>query len=391
MRDCWAVVVAAGRGLRMGLPYNKAFYVFRGRSVLNRSLDAMTGSGCFDGIVVVLAEGDLDAWRQLCAREGENPLVREIAIGGATRQESVRNGLEKVPESVGIVAVHDAARAFVTRDVIVKTVESARQYGSGVIAEKLVDTVKVIDADGYAIRTPERARLRTVQTPQAFLRENLAKAHELARLDGFAATDDAALVEKYIGPVRLVESEDSARNVKLTRAEDVRRMTMEFSRETRAGHGYDAHRLTEGRALILLGVRIPFEKGLLGHSDADVAAHAAMDALLGAAGLPDIGRQFPDSDPAYAGADSMRLVGQVADLLEANGHRILNIDVTIIAQAPKLMPHIPAMRENLARALGIQENRVNVKATTTEGMGFEGRGEGISAHAVAMIEAGGYR
>jgi len=381
----WAVVVAAGRGERLGLGYNKALHVLSGRSVIARSMDALELSGCFEGAVLVMSAEDEERYLALTAVEGASPLIRAIARGGETRPESVWNGLMLLPEGARVVAIHDAARCFVSPELIRRTVESALKFGSGVAATQVTDTIKRIDESGLAEETVSRSELRAVQTPQTFRVDIIRQAHEIARRQGLQGiTDDAALVERAFGPVRLVESPPGS-NPKLTTPEDMRATQAMLASELRVGQGYDAHRLVEGRRLVLLGVEIPYEKGLLGHSDADVAAHALMDALLGAAALPDIGQHFPDSDPAYRGADSMQLTMRVAQILKANGWYPHNVDVTIVAQAPKLMPFREQMRENVARTLFIPVERVSVKATTTEHMGYEGRGEGMSAMAVATI------
>jgi 2-C-methyl-D-erythritol 4-phosphate cytidylyltransferase / 2-C-methyl-D-erythritol 2,4-cyclodiphosphate synthase len=381
----WAVVVAAGRGERLGLGYNKALHVLSGRSVIARTMDALEMSRCFEGAILVLGEKDEQRYRALTAVEGESPLIRAIAFGGSSRRESVWNGLAMLPEGARIVAIHDAARCFVPPELVRRTVESASDFGSGVAASPVTDTIKRIDETGCAVATVSRSALRAVQTPQTFQVDLIRRAHESARQKGLEDfTDDAALVECAFGPVHLVESRAGS-NPKLTTPEDVRAAQAMLASELRVGQGYDAHRLVEGRALVLCGVEIPYEKGLLGHSDADVAAHALMDALLGAAALQDIGHHFPDSDPAYRGADSMALTARVAAILKEHGWYSHNVDVTIVAQAPKLMPYREQMRENVAHALGIPVERVSVKATTTEHMGYEGRGEGMSATAVATI------
>ena len=378
---CWAVVVAAGRGARFGQPYNKVFHPLYGRSVLMRCLDALEASGAFEGAVLVLSEQDMPGYEALVSREGKPALVRQIARGGATRQESVYNGLKLVPEEAEIAAIHDAARPFVTPGIIRAAIESARRYGSGVPGSPVTDTIKLLDDEGSAVDTPPRERLCAVQTPQTFRRALIMEAHEMARREGWQSTDDAALYEKYIGKVRVVMLPECADNIKVTTMRDV----SAFECPYRTGTGYDAHRLVEGRKLILCGVDIPYEKGLLGHSDADVALHALMDALLGAAGLGDIGRHFPDSDARYKGISSLLLLDEVREKLRAAGFRPVNADVTIVAQRPKLKDYMEAMRQNVARHLDLDEACVNVKATTTEGMGFEGEGLGISAQAAALI------
>lgn len=374
----WAVVVAAGRGERLGLPYNKVFHPLAGETVLSRCLSMLLESKCFGGIVLVLAPGDMDRYRPI---EG----VSAVASGGDTRQESVKNGLLQIPDACEVVAVHDAARPFASPALIRAVVSSAERFGSGVAAKKVTDTIKQVDERGLSVHTPDRARLRAVQTPQAFSFQALREAYAAAGRDGFLATDDAQLYEKYIGPVHLVEHADSAQNIKLTTMEDLDMMNLRLSGEPRIGYGYDAHRFEPGRKLVLCGIEVPSDQGLLGHSDADVATHALMDALLGAIGQGDIGRHFPDSDPAYKGISSLVMLEKVVKLLDERGCMVVNVDVTIVAQGPKLAPYMQMMRTALARVLRADESRVNVKATTTEHMGFTGRMEGISASAVALV------
>ena len=279
-----------------------------------------------------------------------------------------------------------------TAEVIARTLESAKKYGSGVAAVPLKDTVKRVNEGGVVVDTPPRDALRAVQTPQTFEAELIRRAHAAYAL-GERATDDAALAERMGVKVRLTEGD--VENIKLTTPEDMllarqvilrREGQKEEKPMVRIGHGYDVHRLTEDRKLILCGVEIPYTLGLLGHSDADVALHALMDALLGAAALGDIGRHFPDTDPAYKGADSGRLLDHVVALLAEKGYVVGNVDVTIICQRPKLKDYIEQMRQNVARHLKVDADCVNIKATTTEKLGFEGEGLGISSHAVACIE-----
>lgn len=380
--SAWAVIVAAGRGERAGLGMNKVFYAFGGRSVLGRCLDAFAASGLVDGAALVISEADRAAWEALSRREGPFPLVKAVVHGGATRRDSVMNGLLAVPENVEVVAVHDAARPFVSREVIAATLDSAREHGSGVICTPVTDTIKQLGPDG-TVTTPDRATLRAVQTPQSFDLKKLLAAHRRAQADGLNVTDDAMLFEHYYGAVRLVTAAGAERNRKLTTREDFEALGRPAFR---VGQGYDAHRLKEGRRLVLCGVDVPHDRGLDGHSDADVAVHALMDALLGAVGAGDIGRHFPDSDPAYAGISSMALLDHVMGIVRDRGYAVVNADVTIVAQRPKLAGYIPRMRENLAAALGVGLDCVNVKATTTERMGFEGEELGISAQVVCMLK-----
>ena len=382
--SAWAVIVAAGRGERAGMGRNKVFCEYAGRSVLGRCLDAFQRSGLFDGAVVVLSQADEALYRDLCEREGPFPLVKRLARGGDSRRDSVCNGLEALPEDSEIVAIHDAARPFVNTEVIRTTLESARAYGSGVICTPVVDTIKQLQPDG-SVTTPDRAALRAVQTPQSFDYAKILEAHRRAREENLPVTDDAMLFEHYYGAVRLVTALGAEENRKLTNKADFQRDAAVGMPDVRIGQGYDAHRLAEGRKLVLCGVEIPHDRGLDGHSDADVAAHALMDALLGALGEGDIGRLFPDSDPAYEGADSMKLLETVMDRVRGRGYRVGNADITIVAQRPKLAGYMPQMRRRVAAALGVNEDRVNVKATTTERMGFEGEGVGMSAQAVALL------
>ena len=369
----------------MGLDINKVFLPLAGRSVLRRSLDALEESGSIGGIVLVLAEGEREHYDALIGREGECALVRHVVTGADTRQQSVYAGLRVVPEDVRLVAIHDAARALVPPDVITSVVESARQYGTGVAATLITDTVKRVDDSDCAVETLVREQLRAVQTPQVFLRSLIMRAHERAQQDAYQATDDAALVERYGEVVRLVVAPQGNRNVKLTSPEDVEVMEQMIGGNMRIGQGLDAHRLVPGRKLILGGVQVPHETGLLGHSDADVATHALIDALLGAAAMGDIGTLYPDHDPQYAGISSIALLKDVASRLTSAGLGVVNCDVTIVAQRPRLAPYIGEMRMNFARALGIALPAINVKATTSEHMGYEGREEGISASAVVLL------
>ena len=379
--SAWAVIVAAGRGVRSGLHQNKVFFEIDGRSVLSRCLDAFAQSGLVSGIALVISQSDRGAYDALVSREGACPLVRAVVNGGETRRDSVYNGLKALPREADIVAVHDAARPFVTREIIAATIDSARRYGSGVISTAVVDTVKQLMPDG-SVTTPDRSTLRAVQTPQTFDLKKLLAAHERARAEDLPVIDDAMLFEHYYGDLRLVTVDGAERNRKLTTKDDFEALSRP---PMRVGQGYDAHRLSEDRKLILCGVEVPHDRGLDGHSDADVAVHALMDALLGALALGDIGRHFPDSDPAYKGISSMKLLEHVMGLLRQKCWRVGNVDVTIVAQKPKLAPFIPQMRESLAGAMGVSLDCVNVKATTTERMGFEGEELGISAQAVCLL------
>ena len=386
-----AVIVAAGRGTRMGLERNKVLAPLCGEPVIARTVRAFERAGWFDGgIVVVTGACDLCEMKRILADAG---LHAQVVLGGADRQESVCRGLAATNPEAQYVAIHDGARPLVTAEVIARTLESAKKYGSGVAAVPLKDTVKRVNEGGVVVDTPARDALRAVQTPQTFEAELIRRAHAAYAL-GERATDDAALAERMGVEVRLTEGD--VENIKLTTPEDMllarqvilrREGQKEEKPMVRIGHGYDVHRLTEDRKLILCGVEIPYTLGLLGHSDADVAAHALMDALLGAAALGDIGKLFPDTDERYRGADSLMLLDRVMEALDEAGYRPVNADVTIVAQKPKLRPYIDQMRVHLARHMGVDVSQVSVKATTSEGMGFEGEEKGMTAHAVCLIES----
>lgn len=380
----WGIILAAGKGERAGLGLNKVYYEINDRSVLSRCLDAFARSEMFDGLILVISKSDEERYQALIGREGRSTLVKKVVFGGSTRRESVYNGLEALPDDAEIVAVHDAARPFVNREIISATVESARKYGSGVISTPVVDTIKQIDEKGI-VHTPPRSSLRAVQTPQTFDVKKLKAVHQRALEDNLPVTDDAMLFEHYYGNVRLVTADGAEENQKLTTRADFDALREHHMPAFRVGQGYDAHRLIEGRKLILCGVDVPHTMGLDGHSDADVAVHALMDAILGAMGEGDIGRLFPDNDPQFKGISSMILLEHVMNRVHDRGFCIANADITIVAQKPKLMPYMQQMKQNVSAGMGIPGECVNVKATTTERMGFEGEQLGISAQAVVLL------
>ena len=381
-------VVAAGRGTRAGLGYNKALYPLGGRSVLRRSLDALAESGLIHQIALVMNPDDEAVFREECARLGAPALLKIIVPGGATRRESAYHGLKALDADTDVALIHDAARPFVSAQIIQNVIDDAVRYGSGIISCPVTDTIKRIDERGEAVETVDRALLRSVQTPQAFSYSRIMQAHEEWPADA-AATDDAYLYEKRWGSVHLTSAAGAEKNIKLTTGEDMLKAAARFAPRLRVGTGYDVHRLVEGRRLILCGVDVPHDKGLLGHSDADVALHALMDAMLGAAALGDIGKLFPDSDEQYRGISSIELLKRVNAALGERGYRLSNCDITIVCQKPKLAPHIMQMRQNIACALQTDVERISVKATTTERLGFEGEMLGISAQATALVETVG--
>lgn len=329
------------------------------------------------------------ARRELLRADGEQS--ERVVAGGATRQASVAAALAELSPDVELVAVHDGARPFVSEELISRCLEAAAARGAAVAAVPATDTVKSVDPDGVVVDTLDRGRLWFVQTPQVFRRKLLLSAYESAAQAGVEATDDAALVERLGHEVVVVAGKPD--NIKITWPSDVRRSEQmledgeqgEAVFSARAGIGYDAHRFTEDRPLVLAGVRLREDRGLLGHSDADVVCHALCDALLGAIGAGDIGEHFPDSDPAYAGISSLSLLTRVGRLVREAGWEIENVDSVVIAQEPRIAPHVAEMRAALAGALEVDAARVSVKGKTTEGMGFTGRGEGVASQAVALL------
>ena len=378
----YAIVLAGGSGSRMGAQRNKVLLKLAGKPVIVRAVDAFTN--LVDGVILISREEDIPDMRAAMAAAN---LPVTIVAGGDSRQASVWNGLCALPESCTHVLIHDGARCLVDEGTIRRCMASVENHGTGVAAIPAIDTIKQVDADEIVTATPDRSQLRAVQTPQGFTVELIRRAHMSAQQAGFLGTDDASLVERLGHPVRLTEG--NRRNIKLTTPEDLIMAETFLGRNfpaLRVGQGYDVHRLVEGRDLILCGVNIPHTLGLLGHSDADVAVHALMDAMLGAMALGDIGKHFPDTDERYRGISSMKLLEHVVALLKERHARVTNCDVTIVAQQPKLLPHIPQMQANIASALELPLDRVNIKATTTERLAFEGREEGISAQAICMVE-----
>lgn len=382
-----AVIVAAGSSSRMGGTGSKVLMEICGEPVLVHTLRAFSRSHRVEKAVVVCREEDRKAMVSIGARF---PIVKEVVNGGSTRQASVAAGVAAAGDC-DIIAIHDGARPLVTPEEIDSVIADCEQWGASTLAVPVVDTIKTADERELVVSTPDRSVLRAVQTPQVFFKKEYETAMELAQQAGKDFTDDCQLMEFSGKRVHLCPGKRS--NLKLTTREDLlfaraileERQAKERGNTMRIGHGYDVHRLTEGRKLILGGVEIPWEKGLLGHSDADVLTHAVCDALLGAAALGDIGKLFPDTDPAYKGADSLLLLKEVCRVVREKGFSIENIDVTVLAQAPKLRPHIDAMRSNLAQACGISVEQVSVKATTEEGLGFTGTGEGMAAHSVCLL------
>lgn len=386
MRRVSAILAAGGTGVRVGASQPKQFLDLDGRSMLELSLAALATHPEIAEVVVVLPAAHLDPPPACVTRQW--PASVTVVAGGARRQDSVANGLAAVAADAEVVLVHDAARPFVTAAVISKVIAAAAHSGAAIPAAGVTDTVKVVRAfEGrrWVGSTVPRDDVYLAQTPQGFTRAVLAAAVQ-ASADATVATDEATLVERMGGQVEIVDGDTG--NVKITTPQDLasaRAPRAATAPVVRVGTGYDLHRLVAGRPLILGGVRLPFDRGLAGHSDADIVCHAVTDAVLGAAALGDIGQLFPDTAAAWKDADSLDLLRRAVARVHDAGFRVGNVDVTVIAERPKLLPHVPAMRANLAAALAVDVNAVSVKGKTNETVDSMGRGESMACHAVALL------
>ena len=375
-----AIILAAGGSRRMG-GGDKLLADLAGRPVLSWTLSAFAECEAVDDLVVVTSRSNRAAAAELCRGVGK---VRALVTGGRERQDSVLAGLSAL-RRVELVAVHDGARPLITATGIAACIARAAD-GVGVVAGgPSVDTIKVVGPGEQVRQTPDRSTLRAAATPQVFRAATLRRAHEAARRDGVLATDDAGLVER-LGETVVVQ-DVGAPNPKITSPSDllIAEALLGARSEIRTGIGIDSHRFDAARPLVLGGVVIANADGLAGHSDADVLTHAIIDALLGGAGLGDIGLHFSPSDPAWAGADSVEMLALALEKLSAVGAAPQSVDATVIAERPRLRPYIDGMRARLAQALGLELAAVNVGATTAEGMGALGRAEGMAAHAVATL------
>jgi len=380
-----ALILAAGRGTRARGPQPKQYAAIGGVPVLAYALRAFLAHPDIALVAVAIAQGDEARYRAAVAGLASDKLLSPIG-GGPTRQASVGNGLSALGVHLpDLVLIHDAARPFVTRDLIDRVLGALAQSPGAIAALPLADTLKEAGPGGRIKATVDRAHLWRAQTPQGFRFADILAAHAPARAAGLEdMTDDAAVAEWAGLPVALVLG--SAGNVKLTTPEDFAMAELAAARpDVRVGQGFDVHRLVAGDHVWLCGVRIAHTQALEGHSDADVALHALTDALLGAIGAGDIGQHFPDFDPRWKGAASAIFVGEALRLVRARGGKIGNVDVTLLCEAPRIAPHRDAMRRRIAELLELDEARVSVKATTTEGLGFAGRREGIAAMATAMV------
>ncbi|MCD7785458.1 MAG: 2-C-methyl-D-erythritol 2,4-cyclodiphosphate synthase [Oscillospiraceae bacterium] len=372
-RSAELILACGGRSTRMG-GENKLLSMISGRPCIYRACKPFCEFPEIKRIIISAPEELFDTYK--AALDGINKPILFVN-SGETRQQSVTNAVKAATED--IIMIHDGARPLVSHDEIKASLDDAFEYGSSIISTPMTETIRF--SDGETSYSPDRSKFYLIKTPQSFSRKLYLYALENSTGD---YTDDAQLLDSVgITPHLTMGSRN---NIKITVSEDLKMAEGFTGSSIRIGHGYDVHKLVPDRKLILGGVEIPYTLGLLGHSDADVLTHALMDSLLGAAALGDIGKLFPDSDDRYKGADSIELLKEVCRVLRANGFEIVNTDITVIAQKPKLASYILTMRETLASAMGIDIGSVSVKATTEEGLGFTGTGEGISAHAVSLIK-----
>ena len=374
-----ALIVAAGRGSRFGATAPKQYVALAGKPVLRHSLETFARHSKVGGVRVVIHADD----RALYDSATAGLSLLAPVTGGATRQESVRLGLESLKDMApDHVLIHDAARPMIDADLIDRMLAALAQAPGAIPALPVADTVKRA-ADGHVAATLDRRNLWRAQTPQAFHYGDIMAAHRAAA--GRELTDDAAVAEAAGLAVALVEGTEE--NLKVTTEADLRRAQQMLSPapDIRTGSGFDVHRFGPGDKIMLCGIAVPHDHGLIGHSDADVGLHALTDAILGAIAAGDIGQHFSPSDPRWRGADSAQFLAHAGSLVSARGGRILSADITLICERPKVGPHRAAMVARVAAILGLDPERVSVKATTTEGLGFTGRGEGIAAQATASI------
>lgn len=382
-----ALIVAGGMGKRVGHNQPKPLIPLGSRPIVAFSLETFEKHAEISGIVLICGRDWFDRAQDLGRIYAPGKLVT-VVPGGAQRSDSVRAGMAHVPLGCSQVAIHDAARPFVAPQLISRVLNKLDHFHGAVPGLPLADTLRKREGE-ISSGAPDRTRFVLTQTPQCFKREVLEEAFRRADHDGFSGTDDASYVERLSG-TRIAIVDGDPNNFKITTPQDLSRAKAviedQGSGGFRVGEGFDAHRFTAGRKLILGGVELPFDLGLHGHSDADVLCHAIGDALLGAVSLGDLGHHFPDSDPAYQGISSLKLLQRIRDMVVERGYMIRSVDSTLILQLPKIAPHRDRIRASLAEALKMDPDFVSVKATTTEGMGYEGRGEGITCRAVVLVE-----
>jgi 2-C-methyl-D-erythritol 4-phosphate cytidylyltransferase/2-C-methyl-D-erythritol 2,4-cyclodiphosphate synthase len=381
-----AIIPAAGFGTRMELDHPKQFHQLGDAPILIHTVRAFLQNSHIDHIVVVIPSNRIEQTREIVTRYiGQHDRIT-LVPGGKRRQDSVQEGLKALDRETDIVLVHDGARPLVSQAIINRCYETAVTEGAAIAAVPVKDTLKKGDTTLKVIDTVERENLWHAQTPQAARRELLVEAFR--KLGEKDVTDESSLLELAGIPVTLVAGSET--NIKITRQEDLhlaeRIMQNRANRIPRIGHGFDAHRLVEKRKLVLGGITIPHSLGLSGHSDADVLTHALCDAILGALGEGDIGHHFPDSDAQFNNIYSITLLGRVMGLAATHSYSLANCDITIVCQAPRLAPFLSQMKNLLAKTCRVEAGSINIKATTTEKMGFTGREEGISCHAVVLLQ-----
>ncbi|WP_163528003.1 bifunctional 2-C-methyl-D-erythritol 4-phosphate cytidylyltransferase/2-C-methyl-D-erythritol 2,4-cyclodiphosphate synthase [Halobacillus ihumii] len=385
------VILAAGQGKRMLAGKNKQFLMINDKPLIIHTLTVFVSDNHCKEIILVTNHREQDQMIELIDSYGFSSSVTFVN-GGAERQDSVYEGLKSVRQTDLPVFIHDGARPFVTHENLHKLAGVVRDKGAALLATPVTDTIK--QKDHAHLWTLDRSKLWAAQTPQAFDYGLITEAHERAQRENYYGTDDASLVERLERQVEILEG--SYDNIKLTTPEDLAKAEA-YLKDTRIGkggdqtmfrigQGFDVHQLSEGRKCIIGGVTIPHERGLIGHSDADVLLHTIADACLGAIGEGDIGKHFPDTDPEFKDADSGELLKHVWKFVTDQGYELGNLDCTVIAQEPKMAPYIDEIRENIARLLDGEQSRINVKATTTEKLGFPGRKEGIAAQAVVLLQ-----
>lgn len=372
------IVLAAGQGTRLGLGKNKVLLPLSGQPLLSYSLKIFQKLEAIDAIVVVAQVKEIDTIKEM-VNEYKMTKVVTVTAGGVTRQESVYQGLLALKTlSPTKVLIHDGARPFVSNDVIKRVIDKVEPETAVFCAVNMVDSLREVDEVRQVVATVPREKIYAVQTPQGFIYKEILTKHQTAKEKKITVTDDAQLFKKQV----IVEGDH--KNLKVTTKQDWELVTA-MSRRTRVGQGFDVHQFSPDRLLVLGGVTIPYNYGLLGHSDADVLIHAIMDALLGSLALGDIGDHFPDTDNAYKDISSRELLRKVKNLLDNREAQIENIDATILAEAPKIAPYKEQMIANIAFDLNLQREKINIKATTTEKLGFVGRKEGIAVLAVATV------
>lgn len=381
-----AIIPAAGFGTRMQLDHPKQYHLLSDIPVLVRTVRAFIENPNISEIVVVVPEQWLSQTEKLFAQYRVDIRNLQTVAGGDRRQDSVYNGLLAVSADCEIVLVHDGARPLISQDIITRCYHGAVQHGAVIAAVPVKDTLKKGKEDGKVAATVDRTNLFQAQTPQAVRKDLLIKAYHLNRDKD--VTDESSLLEKAGISVTLVDGAET--NMKITRPEDLvlAEQILRYSEQpsVRIGHGFDAHRFERGRRLVLGGITIDHSHGLAGHSDADVLTHALCDAILGAVGAGDIGKHFPDNDASFKGVYSILLLEKVIRTAKEKGYFLSNADITVVCQAPKLSPYIDKMREMLGKTCLAEPDNINIKATTTEKMGFTGRKEGISCHAVVLLQ-----